>query len=68
MRKRIRFPSSEETETRRTIALVERLIVEAEEYLATHPTASTVREELPRLRADAVHLRAELANLKRRTR
>jgi hypothetical protein len=65
MKKQIHFPSPEELEKRRTIALVERFIVEAETYLATHPTASMVLEELKLLRANLPALRAELTNLRR---
>lgn len=64
MKKRIRFPLPEETKKRRMIALVERLIVEAEDYLLTHPNASMVLAEQKRLRADLTNLRAELADLK----
>jgi hypothetical protein len=46
-------------------ALVERFIVEAEAYLATHPNASMVLEELKLLRAYLPASRAELTDLRR---
>jgi hypothetical protein len=64
MKRQIRFPLPEETKKRRMIAMAERLIVEAQDYLVTHPSASMVLAELERLRADLTKLRAELADLK----
>ena len=65
MKRQIRFPSPEETKKRRMIATAESLVIEAEDYLATHPNASMVLAELNRLRADLTKLRAELAALRK---
>jgi cob(I)alamin adenosyltransferase len=60
MKKMIRFPSADETKKRRMITQMKCLISEGEDYLATHPNASMVREELKRLRADLADLRAQV--------